>query len=601
MDFYDRIKDEVSEIQKKFNYPNDGTAFGHFIIKECFSKIKDINPNSVDFDNYIKDHIVDMANDLGNDAIFVNEHTKEIMIFQFKYSKNQLLNTDEIKKNKKFIDWILGINGDKLIANNKLNNVIFQEINPLLEICKNTNQKYNITFYYIDNNFEKNIKNDIKALFTNYKDKNIDFDIRMYNYEELEQIYDDVEIPQNNVELKIVENEYFIKKLNYFDDITTECFTIVTSIFANSLKKIVEEEKELLFSLNVRYYKGENEINSKIKEEYGKGKENNFWILNNGINAICEDFEILENKQLKIKNFQIVNGGQTTKTLTKIVNDLPDEVQILMRLTKITSKNKISKISINIAQASNSQNAISNRDLHSGDKIQTEIFRYLDKKGIFYDKKDGEWNTIKDKKKYRNPNGKSPLHIKINNVDLGISYLSLFLQIPISSKGRNKLVFSNYYEDIFNIEVPTKYQFFKLMFAYEIRNHIYELIDELETKYEILQNNYIGDVVVSLSPIYFVNNKNKLTKIEDLEKEINGLDTERLLDDNYQLNINKQEFENFVKQIIKILQNILDIKKEAKLENNSEWISSDTVNWLKKDNTYEEIYTKTIQKLKQDF
>ena len=126
-----------------------------------------------------------------------------------------------------------------------------------------------------------------------------------------------------------------------------------------------------------------------------------FWILNNGINAVCEHFEV-KGDQLTIKNFQIVNGGQTTKTLTRIVNDLPDEVQILMRLTKIQDKTRTSKISMDIAVASNSQNAISARDLHSGDRIQNKIYSNLDTVGIFYDKKDGEWATV-NKKKYRNP------------------------------------------------------------------------------------------------------------------------------------------------------------------------------------------------------
>ena len=103
MDFYDKIKEQVSDLTKNQKYQNDGTAFGHFIIKECFNKIIDFEYDGNDFDQFIKDHIVDMANDLGNDAIFTNQNSNEILVFQFKYSKNKLLNTTEIKKNKKFI------------------------------------------------------------------------------------------------------------------------------------------------------------------------------------------------------------------------------------------------------------------------------------------------------------------------------------------------------------------------------------------------------------------------------------------------------------------------------------------------------------------
>ena len=88
-----------------------------------------------------------------------------------------------------------------------------------------------------------------------------------------------------------------------------------------------------------------------------------------------------------IKNFQIVNGGQTTKTLTRIVNELPDEVQVMLRLTRIQEKTRTSKISMDIAVASNSQNAISERDLHSGDRIQNKIFNTLTQSGSFTTKR----------------------------------------------------------------------------------------------------------------------------------------------------------------------------------------------------------------------
>ncbi len=415
MEFYDKIKEQVSDLTEKQKYQNDGTAFGHFIIKECFNKIIDFDYDGSDFDQYIKDHIVDMAHDLGNDAVFTNVKKREIMIFQFKYSKSQLLNTKEIKKNKKFIDWILSINKNNLTPNYKLKKIIDEEINLILTDENIKNNNYQISFYYIDNSFIGNIETDIEALYNNYRDKNIKFNLNFYNYKELEILYDDVEIPKNEVELKIVKDEFFVKKLNYHDEIETDVETVVTSIYANSLKPIIEEKKELVLALNVRYYKGVNEINSKIKKEYSKGEKSNFWLLNNGINAVCEHFEIIDDEKLNIKNFQIVNGGQTAMTLRKTINDLPDNVQILMRLTKIEDKTRVSKISMDIAVASNSQNAISARDLHSGDRIQTKIFEHLNNVGIFYDKKDGEWATI-NKRKYKNPLGKSPMHLKIKKV-----------------------------------------------------------------------------------------------------------------------------------------------------------------------------------------
>jgi hypothetical protein len=602
MEFYDRIKEQVSELTLNQKYQNDGTAFGHFAIKECFNKIIDLEYDGNDFDQFIKDHIVDMANDLGNDAIFTNQNNNEILVFQFKYSKNQLLNTDEIKKNKKFIDWILQLNGEELKANPKLRKVIDEEINPILTKDNLLQNNYYITFYYIDNDFIGNIKTDIKALYTNYTDKDINFDIRYYNFQELEDLYDDIEIPKNEVELKIAENEYFKKKTTYFDGKETEIETLVTSILANSLKPIIEDKKELILALNVRYYKGENEINTKIKKEYSKGEKSNFWILNNGINGVCEDFELLDDNTLKIKNFQIVNGGQTAKTLTRIVNDLPDNVQILMKLTKIKDKTQISRISMDIAVASNSQNAISARDLHSGDRIQTKIFKHLDEVGIFYDKKDGEWATV-NKRKYKNPFGKSPMHLKIRNLDLGVAYLSFYLQIPISSIGRHKLVFSElFYDKIFDMNNNEDDQFYKLILAYRISEKVNAIKSEKNSKYEVLWNNYINDVILSLSALYFFKDElHSFDNENDLKIKVGTLPAEDFInsDDRFTLKIG-DDFDDFVTSIIKGLQYLLDVMKQAKKFQGEEWLPNDTNKWLKKDGTYNGIFEAVMKKLKEE-
>lgn len=603
MSFYDKIKDQVTELTNKYNYQNDGTAFGHFAIKECFNKIIDFEYDGSNFDDFIKAHIVDMSNDLGNDAVFTNQKNNEILIFQFKYSNSSLLNNDEIKKNKKFIDWLLNLSSENLSPNNKLQKIIDEEISPFLTPENIQKNNYNITFYYIDNNFDDRLMTDIKALFTNYNEKGINYCNKFYSYEEVEELYDDIEIPKNDVLLNIVEDEFFIKKSNYFDDSETPIETMITSLKVNSLKPIIEEKKELILALNVRYYKGENEINAKIKNEYSKGSRSNFWILNNGINAICENFELINKDKLRIKNFQIVNGGQTTKTLTRIVNELSDDVQLLMRLSKINDKTRISKISKDIAVASNSQNAISSRDLHSGDGIQVAIFKCLDEVGIFYDKKDGEWATV-NKKKYRNPFGKSPMHLKIKNTELGISYLSFFLQMPISTKGRNKLVFSDiYYDDIFSMTKNQTEQFYKLIFSYRLSEKINKIKSENIMKFEILQNNYINDVILSLSAAYFFkDNYIKISKIAELIDNLNNLKGEDyiLKEEKYCLNLN-EGFEEYILKIIKALQIILDVKKEAKIEYaNESWLTNDTNKWLKKDGTYKEIYQKVIKNLKQE-
>lgn len=601
--FYEKIKDQVTDLTPQYAYPNDGTSFGHFIIRECFNKIVDFDFDGQDFDDYIKNHIVDGAHDNGNDAIFVNKKRKQILVFQFKYSQNSnLLNTTEIRKNKNFLDAILHVTDKALTPNSRLRKILDNEIAEVITPETLENGQYLISFYYIDRSFPQSNRTDINALFNNYRDHNINFEVKYYDYDALNHLYDDIEIPKNKVSLAVVPGEYFIKTFPYYDTAVTELQTIVCSIRANSLKELVQEQNEMLFALNVRYFKGENDINSKIKQEYSKGSRSNFWILNNGINAVCEDFD-LDATTLAIKNFQIVNGGQTTKTLTTLINDLPDEVNILMRLTKIADSTKISRISKEIATSSNNQNAITQRDLHSGDRLQSTIFRKLENANIFYDKKDGEWAATSNKVKYRNPHGRSPLYLRISNTDLGKAYLSFFLQIPISTKGRDKMVFSeDYYSDIFNQEVNEDQQFFKLMFAQRIAEKINNKKTELENRFEILQSSYINDVLLSLTALYFIQDQiNVIREPQDIKRRIDILNCQPYLNSlvNYDLVI-PADFDSFIEKLIRGLQNTLEVLRQAKELNGQQWLQRDTNNWLKKDGTYKQIIGRIVTYLRQN-
>lgn len=601
--FYEKIKDQVSELTTKYIYPNDGTSFGHFIIRECFNKIVDFDFDGQDFDDFIKNHIVDGARDNGNDAIFVNKKRRQILVFQFKYSQNSnLLNTTEIRKNKKFLDAILHVTDEAITPNYKLRNILDNEISEVITAETLENKQFLISFYYIDRSFPQASRIDINALFNNYRDRNINFEVKYYDYDALNDLYDDVEIPRNNVSLAVVPGEHFIKTFPYFDTDITELQTIVCSIRANSLKTLVQEQNEMLFALNVRYFKGENDINSKIKQEYSKGSRSNFWILNNGINAVCEDFQ-LDTTQLEINNFQIVNGGQTTKTLTTLINDLPDEVNILMRLTKIKDPARISRISKEIATSSNNQNAITQRDLHSGDRLQATIFRKLDLANIFYDKKDGEWAATSNKLKYRNPNGRSPLYLKISNTDLGKAYLSFFLQIPISTKGRDKMVFSeDYYSDIFNQDVNEDQQFLKLMLSHRIAEKVNGRKAELESRFEILQSSYVNDVLLALSALYFI--QDQLVAIQeplDIKQRVEEINCRPYLNINHKYElVMPSEFDVFIEKLIRGLQNTLDVLKAAKELNGEQWLQKDTNNWLKKDGTYKQIIGRVVTYLRQN-
>jgi hypothetical protein len=195
------------------------------------------------------------------------------------------------------------------------------------------------------------------------------------------------------------------------------------------------------------------------------------------------------------------------------------------------------------------------------------------------------------------------MYLKISNTDLGKAYMSFFLQIPISTKGRDKLVFSEiYYDQIFNMSINEDEQFNRLIFAYRISEKVNIIISEKINNYEVLQNNYINDILVSLSSLYFFNDKLfSVTTIENIIEELIKIDVKLFINflEKYTLKM-EEKFDDFIISQISNIQNILDVKKEAKKEyTNSDWLQNETSNWLKLEKTYKEIYEKIIKKLKQ--
>ncbi len=95
-----------------------------------------------------------------------------------------------------------------------------------------------------------------------------------------------------------------------------------------------------------------------------------FFAYNNGITATAEDIELdTNNKIKKLKNFQIVNGGQTTASLfntRKNDNVSLDDIFVQMKLT-IINDGKSNDVVPNISRFSNTQNKVSEADFFSND------------------------------------------------------------------------------------------------------------------------------------------------------------------------------------------------------------------------------------------
>ena len=142
--------------------------------------------------------------------------------------------------------------------------------------------------------------------------------------------------------------------------------------------KLMEEFGDSLLEKNIRRYLGKNVINDGITETLlDTDKRQNFFFFNNGAIMICKKFSFNalqeQNWMVKTDDLQIINGGQTCKTIHQTVKENPNldfsQTYLLVRLYEVEDTENPGIIQ-DIIYATNSQNPVDFRDLKSNDECQ---------------------------------------------------------------------------------------------------------------------------------------------------------------------------------------------------------------------------------------
>jgi len=211
---------------------------------------------------------------------------------------------------------------------------------------------------------------------------------------------------------------------------------VLVNLSSNSLKNIYDRFKNKgLFEQNFRYYIRNKKIDDKIRNSLKK-KRNDFWFLNNGIIISCEEFKI-DGDNVKLYNFSIVNGAQTTTLIGEYSGKNENEDFYLhCKIVKPRTGNDeaFMRFMSEIAEASNSQKPISDRDLKANRPEQRHLQKILKEEEpfIYLEIKRGE----KVKRGVDNWQ-------KIKNDELGQYILSFNLQQPGTARSGKRQIFSN--------------------------------------------------------------------------------------------------------------------------------------------------------------
>ncbi|SJZ66826.1 AIPR family protein [Anaerorhabdus furcosa] len=376
----------------------------------------------------IEEIITNGSNDGGIDFVFFDDENFKIICAQCKYSNNFTLN-DLISELNKMSTTYLNFKKFKTgMYNNKLKNVLQNAIDRLPD-DNDGNIQYVI--FSITNSDKENIERKIKTENNVYDTENV----TVIGLEEIILRIDEVTKKTNTVKNFKVKIDL---PNNYLQYNNIDVSGIMVNLSSNSLTQMYNKFKDDgLLDLNIRKFIPNKIVDEGIEKTLDSDREN-FWFLNNVLIIACESYRI-DGNTIDIESFSIVNGGQTTYKIGNYKGKNNDEFYIPCKIIEINPAKKY--LYSKIAESTNSQKPITQRDLKSNAPEMKKLQNWLKTEKIFLDIKRG---VKPEKNKY---------NYKIKNDELGQCILSFVYQQPGTARSGKKIIFDNdtYYKKLFKL------------------------------------------------------------------------------------------------------------------------------------------------------
>lgn len=411
------LLNELRSIEKELEKSNkkvtDENAFEYLAMQFFCYKIKNIEPKLYD----IESSITNGPNDGGIDFVYYDDEESKVVLGQCKYTENMKLN-DIISELNKMSSTVENFKKANTGAYNKKLKTNLQNALDRLPDESAGNVEYCI-FTTSDIN-QNDVTNKLHAEHNLYsKDM-----VSVYGVSEINsQIKELIERAKTVNEYKI-EIDYPHNVLQYETDNVSG---IMVNMSSESLVRMYDKFKdEGLFDLNIRKYIKNRTVDEGIKETLDKERDN-FWFYNNGLTIACSEY-VLDGNKVKLYDFSIVNGGQTTNRIGNYKGSNNDKFYLPCKIISI--KNDDQKLYSKIAEATNSQKPINPRDLKSNSPEMKMLQRWLGKEGVYLEIKRGEKKKLKNVK-------------SIKNDELGQLLLSFGYQQPGTARSGKRYIFQN--------------------------------------------------------------------------------------------------------------------------------------------------------------
>ena len=156
---------------------------------------------------------------------------------------------------------------------------------------------------------------------------------------------------------------------------------LIGRMSVSELACLTNEYDNQLFEKNIRRYLGlaGNRVNEEMANTLrDSNKRSNFYFYNNGVTITCSQFRHnalqKDNWTIHVNDLQIVNGGQTARTVQKMYEKIGPEIEgaeVLIRIYELQHND--TEIVEAITFATNSQNPVDLKDLKANDLRQKAL------------------------------------------------------------------------------------------------------------------------------------------------------------------------------------------------------------------------------------
>jgi hypothetical protein len=450
--FIEYVQKELDIYKETYGFSNDRLAFEPWALQYILGLDRDVSVNNTD---------TLLRGDDGLDGWYYDDENNIFHIFQMKYPDD--LNSEY---NGTAGEELITFFNKLIIENNSFKNKKLQFVYDSYYNVKNPDIKIKLNiviFSQISNGYKESLSKDLDNL-------NLNPLYEIFDIEKLYNMYIDEndmeELTGKTIPFKILNGRHIEVPSNEEESIGKA--TVVT-LLGKPFAEIVKENYPHIVAKNVRFHLGKTKNQSMINL-LNSPENYKFWYYNNGITILCDNWDInSQDEEILLTNPQIINGGQTSKTLSENIEFLNDKTYVLAKIIQLgTNPEKAKSESLKIAETSNTQNKVTVADLKALCPIQKAIkanFDSLDPKW-YYEIKNKEWNVLTkaDKKAY----GKR----KLNKTDIGQEW-RMVKDNPIEAISKKEEMYTNnkLYTKVFSAN--------RDVYEYLYAHHVVEMFTKL--------------------------------------------------------------------------------------------------------------------------